>query len=263
MIIDAHAHIGEMNRKNWTADQLIAAMDEAAIDYSLVIAYGSSGEPSSTEKIIEACKNFDRLKVIGNVDFSTFDAQQLSNLICHLKEKKIYGVKFYLGYDEYLAADPKLFPLYEFCQENGYPVIFHTGVLETGFSGLLKYSHPLNVDEVANKFPNLKIVIAHMGNPWILDCLAVVLKNPNVYVDCSAYFTEYKPIKEEDVGVFIKQLTDAKVFIGDFKRFLFGTDWPLYNQKEYLEAVKGLPMTDEEKELVFWKNAKEVFNLKM
>ena len=135
--------------------------------------------------------------------------------------------------------------------------------METGFSGLLKYSHPLNVDEVANKFPNLKIVIAHMGNPWILDCLAVVLKNPNVYVDCSAYFTEYKPIKEEDVGVFIKQLTDAKVFIGDFKRFLFGTDWPLYNQKEYLEAVKGLPMTDEEKELVFWKNAKEVFNLKM
>ena len=56
-------------------------------------------------------------------------------------------------------------------------------------------------------------------------------------------------------------MDNFKDFVDDYKKCMFGTDYPLYNQKEYLEAVQSLEMTDEERELVFWKNANEVYNL--
>jgi predicted TIM-barrel fold metal-dependent hydrolase len=61
--------------------------------------------------------------------------------------------------------------------------MFHTGVLEAGSTGLLEYSHPLQIDRVATRFRNLTIVMAHMGNPWLIDCAAVLAKNENVYAD--------------------------------------------------------------------------------
>lgn len=263
MIIDCHTHIGKMGGKVWTPQDLLARMDEAGIDYSILIAFGDKDEASGIKKVLEECSKNDRLIAVGNVDFPTFNEEQLESLKSFLKEGRIKAVKFYLGYHKYPILEPKLVPIYEYCEQNKYPVIFHTGVLEVGHTGLLKYSYPLSVDEVADKFPNLKIIIAHMGNPWIVDCAAVMLKNKNVYMDFSAYFTEYAPIRQAEVDFFVKQLSEVKFFLGDFKKCLFGTDWPLYSQKEYLNAVQKLPMTDEEKELVFWKNAKEIFNLKI
>ena len=211
--------------------------------------------------MIKVCEKSPRLIPVGRIDYSDSIDKQIDEIIGYLNEKKIMGVKFYLGYQKYHPNEPKLHPIYKFCQDNNFPVIYHTGMLEAGFPGLLKSSHPLNIDEVADSFPDLKIVIAHMGNPWILDCGAVMLKNKNVYMDFSAFFSEYQPITEEELHFFIKRLTEFKMFVGDFKKCLFGTDWPLYSQKEYLQAVNKLPLRDEEMELVFWKNAKEIFNL--
>lgn len=265
MIIDCHTHIGKMGGKTWTPQDLLAQMDEAGIDYSLLITLEEQQENKqlTIEEIIKVCEQFPRLIPIGRIDYNDAIKEQTDKIISYLEEKKIFGVKFYLGYQKYHANDSKLHPIYTFCQENNFPVIYHTGMLETEFSGLLKSSHPLTIDEVADTFPNLKIVIAHMGNPWIMDCAAVVLKNKNVYMDFSAYFTEYAPIKDTDVDFFVKHMADVKFFLGDFKKCLFGTDWPLYSQKEYLNAVQRLPMTGEEKELILWKNAKEIFNLKV
>ncbi len=103
--------------------------------------------------------------------------------------------------------------------------------------------------------------MAHFGNPWIADCAAVVAKNKNVYVDLSGYFSEYKPISKEEKEDFVKQLAEFKMFVGDFKKCLFGTDWPIYSQKEYLDAVRALILTEEEKDLVFSKNAEGLFNI--
>ncbi|MEK7542172.1 MAG: amidohydrolase family protein [Patescibacteria group bacterium] len=264
MIIDSHTHIGEFGGKHWAPEQLIQSMDEAGIDISLLIAnfFGKKGsEGVSTKEVIEVCKKFPRLKAIGNVDYSQVSEQQIEQLQDAIEKKLIVGVKFFLGYELFYPNDVKLHPLYEFCSLRNVPVVFHTGMLESGFSGLLKYSHPLGVDEVAAQFPDLKIVMAHFGNPWIADCAAVVAKNKNVYVDLSGYFSEYKPIAEEEKQDFVKQLSEFKMFAGDFTKCLFGTDWPIYSQKEYLEAIRALPMTDEEKKLIFSKNAQKLFNI--
>ena len=264
MIIDVHTHVGKMGGKIRTPKDLLASMDEAGIDYSMVISLLGSKNPYQLdmEETVQICQKYPRLKVIGRVNFDKLNEEQIEQLKNFLRTGKIHGVKFFLGYQKYHANDSKLHAIYKFCQDNNFPVIYHTGVLEAGFPGLLKSSHPLTIDEVADTFPNLKIVMAHMGNPWIMDCAAVVAKNKNVYMDFSGYFTEYQSLDSEEVEMFIRQLKDFKIFAG-FKKCMFGTDWPLYSQKEYLEAANQLVMTDEEKELVFWKNSVNVFNLKV
>ena len=263
MIIDCHTHLGSHNNKNSEADDLLASMKQAGIECSLVIADRIRGEGLSTEEVIKITEKNPKLKVIGNVEFDTLNADQIERLKKYLMASKIVGVKLYLGYEEFYANNQKLYPLYRFCEKGGYPVVYHTGVLEIGYKGLLKYSHPLTIDSVAADFPNLKIVIAHMGNPWILDCGAVMLKNKNVYTDLSGFFDEYKTITKEQVDYFIKRLWEFRQFVGEFKKCLFGTDWPLYNQKEYLEAILKLPLEGEESDLVLWKNAQKVFNLNL
>lgn len=261
MIIDCHTHLGPHNNKNFDVSDLLDSMKRAGIDYSLVIANRTSGDGLSTDEVIKITERTPQLKAIGNVEFDSMDVDQIDRLKKYLKDNKIFGVKFYLGYEGFYANDKKLSPLYRFCEKEGYPVVYHTGVLEVGYKGLLKYSHPLTIDSVAADFPNLKIVIAHMGNPWILDCGAVILKNENVYMDLSGFFDEYKSIQEEQIDFFVKRLWEFRQFVGGFKKCLFGTDWPLYDQKEYLDAVLKLPLNKRETDSVFWKNVQEVFNL--
>lgn len=261
MIIDSHTHIYKDNERVFTPKDLISSMDEAGIEYSMLIADGAVVGGTTTEQVIQICKENPQLKAIGCVQFSTLDLAQIGSLVGHLKSNQIHAVKLYPGYENFYPSDPKLSPLYEACQKMGKPIVIHTGILMIGVPGLLKQSHPLNVDEVASTFPDLKIVMAHFGNPWIADTVAVVSRHKNVYVDVSGYFAEFSKIRPEDIKDFVLDLTYFRNFVGNFKKCLFGTDWPLSSQKLYVEAVKQLPLTDEEKDLVFWKNAKEIFAL--
>lgn len=262
MIIDAHSHLGEFNNHSRTPEELVASMQEAGIDHAILLANDRvTRKGLTTKEAIEISQKHPQFKPVGNIDSSDINPNQIKKLTDYLGENKIYGVKLYAGYDNYYWFDERLDPLYEYCQKNNKPVAFHTGVLASESAGLLKQSHPLNADEVANRFPKLKIVLCHIGNPWIMDCAAVVAKNENVYVDLSGYFGEFSKIKPIEIEMFKRVMSDYKMFVGDFKKCLFGTDYPLYNQKEYLEAIESLEMTDEEKELVFWKNANSVYNL--
>lgn len=264
MIIDSHTHNFKVQNKFYNEKDLLASMDEAGIDYSLLVANSSVEDGIVTDQAVKICRENPKLKAIGSLHYPTIDNEQIETLVSYLRTGDIFGVKLYPGYEDFYPLNEKLFPLYEQCSNLNKPIIFHTGVLLEGSRGLLKQVHPLNIDEVANKFPDLKIVMAHFGNPWIVDTSAVVAKNRNVYVDLSAYFGEYQSqFSKEELNFFVLDLTYFKNFVGDFKRCLFGTDWPLYSQKTYLEAVKQLPLSDEEKELVFWKNANEVFDLKI
>lgn len=263
MIIDAHTHIGKVGRDNQdvTAADLLQSMEEASIDYSVVIAKDYYDPSTTTQNLLKECRDEKRLGVVASLHFGGDIPSQIEQLKTSLEEGDVLGVKFLAGYENYYPTDKKITPLYEYCQEHGFPVVFHTGVLAAGSQGILKQIHPLNVDEVANRFPDLKIVMAHLGNPWVVDCAAVVNKNPNVYADLSGFFPEYQSITMDEVNFFTKTIKDFTDFAGDLSKCLFGTDYPLYNQKEYLGAVQQLDMTDEGKERVFWQNAKEIFKI--
>jgi predicted TIM-barrel fold metal-dependent hydrolase len=258
MVIDCHTHLDD----GGGAEKLLRSMDEAEIDASIVIAETLPGDISNAAQVLEAVNQSERLWAIVNCVFSrTVELKYLEELTQLLLGDRVVGLKFYLGYEEYSPNDERLYPLYEYCEKHAVPIMFHTGVLEAGSSGLLEYSHPLQVDRVATRFPNLTIVMAHMGNPWLIDCAAVLAKNENVYADMSAFFAENKTITAHDVEVFKQRMEQVRVFLYSYDKFLFGTDYPLYSQKEYLRAVEALDMQPDEHERVMHGNAAKMFGI--
>ncbi len=261
MIIDTHTHNFTENGKTFTPDDLVASMDEAGIDYSLLIADSILPGGTSTEQAIAISEKYPRIKPIGCLSVTNISDGAIGTLFSYLKQGKIHAVKLYPGYENYYLTDKRLNPFFQKMQELGFPVVIHTGFLMAGLPGLLRQAQPLYIDDLANTYPNLKIVMAHFGNPWIVDAAAVMLRNKNVYADLSGYFKEFVPISKEAVDFFVQDLQLIRNIVGDAKRFIFATDWPLYSQKEYLEAVQSLTLSSEEQDLIFWKNAKELFKL--
>ncbi len=266
MIIDSHTHLGAMFGKDYHPKDLLASMDAGGVDAALV--YGSDlfrlpgvFEGITTEEAIAVSAKHPRLHAIGGVEAATLTPERLDLFRAHLRERKLCGVKVYSGYDTVAPTDPLLSPLLEHCEREEIPVIFHTGITMRGTHGFLSHAHPLSIDGVAQRYPRLRIVMAHFGNPWVTDTAVVMVKNPNVYMDLSGYFAENLPIDDEQLTRFHRDLSEWHYFIGSYERCLFGTDYPVSPQRPYLDAVRTLTMSDAEWERVLWRNASELFKI--
>ncbi len=170
------------------------------------------------------------------------------------------GIKIYLGYFPYYASDPLYKPIYELALAHDLPVVFHTGDTANP-AGRLKYSHPLTVDDIAVDYPQLKIVLAHFGNPWLVDAAEVAKKNHNVYIDLSGL-----AVGKIDVNAFrsryagyVSQLETWLAYLDRYDRVLYGTDWPLVNLRSYQALIRSIVPQDAW-ENVFFNNACEVFS---
>jgi uncharacterized protein len=176
-----------------------------------------------------------------------------------IQNKKYKCIKIYLGYVYRYAYDEAYEPLYDLAAKYNVPVVFHTGDTETS-DGLLKYSHPLTLDEVAVKHRKVTFVMAHLGNPWINTAAEVMYKNPNMYGDVSALMIgDLKRSPVEDIKkLIIEPVAFATSYIENADKLMFGTDWPLVSQKQYLEAtLKAIAPKDRAKFL--YQNAAKVF----
>ena len=113
-----------------------------------------------------------------------------------------------------------------------------------------KYGDPLALDDVAQDFPDLTIIMAHGGRPlWCDAAFYVVRRHKNVFLDISSIppprLLEWFPRLE---------------LIGD--RVLFGSDWPgpgVPGIREEVDAVRALPLSERLKEKLFLGNARTVF----
>jgi len=189
-------------------------------------------------------------------------AEQLDALEKHLQRSDCVGIKFYPGYRFFYVGDDRLAPVYELAAKYDKPVAVHTG-LTASDNALLKYSHPLTLDEAAVKFPKVRLVMCHFGEPWFDDAAAVVFKNPNVSVDLSGMLEG----KIADMAEFLRQksglvnrLKDMLAYLNMYDRFMFGTDWPLANLGDYIEFVKAF-VPEKYWEPVFHANAERVYGI--
>ena len=175
--------------------------------------------------------------------------------------KGIVGLKIYAGYYHVDITDPVYFPVYNLAEKYDITIVIHTG--ET-FSerGLLKYSHPLRVDELAVARPEMRIVACHMGAPWVFDACEVVGKNSNVYLDISGMLVgnaEYINLQASH-PLIVDRYRQALVFLNRYDKVLYGSDWPLVPMGAYIEFCKKL-IPEDSHENVFYNNALKVFKL--
>lgn len=265
MIIDCHVHVNQYELMQHIPllddriSELQKEMTSNNVDYAVILSsYKTNSERPSAKQILDAIKKYDNLGVVAGFSIDNHTDEDLKNFRNWIKEGLVKGLKIYSGYEHYYPYDERYQKVYDICVEFGVPAMFHTGDTYSP-KGKLRYARPLNLDEVAVDNPELKIVMCHLGNPWIQDAQEVIYKNKNVYADISGlvvgsfdHFFE-KMIKEK-----VAELIN---YAGEPKYLLYGTDWPISSMDSYLNFVAKLKIKQEFRDNFMYKNAKELFKI--
>ncbi|MBL8999086.1 MAG: amidohydrolase family protein, partial [Gemmatimonadetes bacterium] len=178
MIIDCHVHLNNYHEEvavslRDSLAKLQAAMAENHVDHALVLtSYLVSPHRPSTAEVVAAIADVPRLGVVAGISYQHYRERNLRELADFLKAGLVKGLKLYPGYEPFYPHDRRLQVVYELAEEFDVPVMIHSGDTYSA-RGKLKYSHPLEIDEVAVDFPNVKFVVCHLGNPWLTDCMEV------------------------------------------------------------------------------------------
>lgn len=183
----------------------------------------------------------------------------LKHIEAGLAQKKYRCIKIYLGYVHEWAYSKTYEPVYKLAEKYQVPVVFHTGDTYSDVAKL-KYADPMTIDEVAVDHPKVKFVIAHCGNPWIETAAEVAYKNPNVYLEASAFMIgDLSKYDDETLNTYIvAPIKKIFGYVGDPTKLMFGTDWPLTGMKGYMQVMKkAIPREHWRK--VFHDNAVSVF----
>ncbi|MDF1547401.1 MAG: amidohydrolase family protein [Bacteroidales bacterium] len=264
MIIDVHTHINNYHEDRVISledslNHLSSTMAENNVNYSLVLSsYKVNKNRPSTGQVVEAISGRDNLGVVSGISYLNYNHRDISEISSYLEQNLIKGLKCYPGYEPFYPNDSRLKVWYEMAIEYDVPVMFHSGDTYAP-SGKVKYSHPLHIDDVAVDYPDLKIVICHVGNPWIKDCMEVVYKNKNVFTDFSGLVLG--DFSEKFERYIKKEIEEMITYAGDPKYLLYGTDWPISNMRSYLKFMDQLDLEDDKKELILWRNAAELFKI--
>jgi predicted TIM-barrel fold metal-dependent hydrolase len=264
MIIDVHTHLNNYHEEKVVSiseclDKLQVSMDRNHVDYALVLtSYKVTEHRPSTRQVIEATRDLKNISVVAGISYLNYKEKDLREISDYLEEGLVKGLKLYPGYEPFYPHDNRMQVVYDLAVEHDVPVMFHSGDTYTP-KGKVRFAHPLHIDDVAVDNPDLKIVICHVGNPWIRDCMEVVYKNANVFADFSGLVLGDFSDKFEK---YMKtQLEEMILYAGEPKYLLYGTDWPISTMRSYIAFMKQLDLPDEKKELIMWKNAAELFKI--
>ena len=145
-------------------------------------------------------------------------------------ELGLRGLKLGPNYQNFEPLGENALRVYAKAQELKLPVLFHQGTSPIR-DAPLRYAHPLVMDEIAIRFPELRIVMAHLGHPWQDDCLVVIRKHPHVYADISGRF--YRPL------LFYNGLRMAYEW-AVMDKLLLGSDYPITMPQEVIDALRSL-----------------------
>jgi len=265
MIIDCHTHLNNYHEEREPSltgclDSLMESMLKAGVDYSLVLSsYKVSPHRPSTRQVVEAVQGYPQVGVVAGISYLNYRQADLRELSEYLEDGLVKGLKLYPGYEPFFPWDPRVRVVYELAVEFDVPVMIHSGDTYSP-TAKIKYAHPLQIDEVAVDFPQLKIIICHLGNPWFRDCIEVVYKNSNVFADLSGLVLgNFNSAFERYLK---KQLDEILLYAGEPSWLLFGSDWPLCDMADYANFLRKTKLTAEDKEKIFFLNAQRLFKLR-
>jgi uncharacterized protein len=248
---------------DYTAHGLLQEMDANGIDFGLVIQVHES--PTAEEALTESRSVLDaslgRLRPVVTVDPTREESRIREAIALWETEPRIAGIKLFPGYLPFYPHDPRLAPLYEFAHRRGLPVLVHQGdTLDR--QGLVKFARPIELDEVAVRYPDVRFVLCHFGNPWVEEAAEVVYKNENVYADTSGLLAHPSaPYFERMVEQCRRRLFQAVISVGAADRILYGSDWPLEELRVAVALVDRLELPEEDRVKILGGNAARLFQL--
>lgn len=178
------------------------------------------------------------------------------------EELGMRGIKLLPMYAGFYPHDSRLDPLWRYATRNNLPVLLHTGTTFIA-QAPLDCTLPRHLDVVASRFPDVKIILAHLGHPYEGECIVTIRKHDNVYADISAL--HYRPFQLYHSLMLVQEY-------GVWHKVLFGTDYPfttvnstidgLHNLNKMLEGT-ALPRLDTRQiDAMIYRDSMRLLNLK-
>lgn len=249
MIVDVHAHC-------WPAgvfsDEFIADTSRMrASAVSLLTPYDRYLEnlPANEEVVSIVFGGKARLSGlwVDDADVANYVAQAPDRMIGFLsvdptqpdweeelreghKRHGMRGIKLLPMYANFYPQDERLDPLWRYASEHQLPVLLHTGTTFVA-KAPIDCTLPRHLDVVARRFPEVKMILAHLGHPYESETIVVIRKHPNLYADISALI--YRPW----------QLFHSLMLVHEYNvwdKILFGTDYPVTTVAETVAGLRSL-----------------------
>ncbi|MDY0360348.1 MAG: amidohydrolase family protein [Desulforegulaceae bacterium] len=233
-------------------DVLLSQMDEAGVEESFLFAVEAPIVYASNEYVKKLCDLYPQ-RFTGIASVNPLSETAVEDLEYAVKKLGLKGLKLHPPLQNFFMNDKKVFPVYQKAVDLDIPVIFHVGTTPFGSLCRLSQANPLLVDDVAVEFPDLRIMLTHLGTLWHNESFMVVEKNPNVYIDTAAYLYEIKELLNSNL---IERIGSDKI--------IFGTDYPMpyagkvHKIKDFVDCIKNLDIDENIKTKIFSENYKSM-----
>jgi uncharacterized protein len=249
MIIDVHSHFWEYPR-DFTADfREQAKRARAGVEVDLTVRYEDyrASATADTRTIVFGGKARLSGMWVDDHHVADYVAAHADTLIGFLsvdptqagwedelheghEDLGLRGIKLLPMYGGFHPADERLEPLWLYAAKHRLPVLLHTGTTFVS-QALLEHTLPRHIETVALRYPDVKIILAHLGHPYEGECVVTIRKHPNVFADISAL--HYRPFQ------FFHSLMLVQEY-GVWHKVLFGTDYPFTTVNATLDGLRAM-----------------------
>ena len=237
-----------------TIEQMIARMDEAGVEKVFITqckmwSYRNHWMYMDTklEDVLQYTEKYpDRF--VGLAGYNPFRIQEsLQEIEVTVRKHNFKGVYVHIyGFDIPLN-DRKMYPLYAKCVELGVPVSAQVGHVLEGMPS--EGGRPIYLDAIACDFPELRILGAHTGWPWVDELISCCYKWENIWFGIDAWMPKY-------LSPAIVQFMNSRM---GKDRTIWGTNGLPW--KESLDQLKAIGLKEEVMRKIVYQNAVDLFRL--
>ena len=232
---------------NGTASDLMDKLKSCGIDKAVIL-------PIATKPSQQTVINNWAAEIKGDffLPFGSIhpQAEDWESELERIKQLGLYGIKFHPDYQNFMVDDDFMIPVYKKCAALDLPVSFHSGY--DPLSPDLFHCYPEAAARVHEMVPEMTMILAHGGGMRDWDNVEKYLagKDGNLYFDVSVIAEEIS--RDQLLRIIRTHGAD---------RILFGSDCPWDLPSNEINMIEELPLSDEEKEMIFYKNAQKILKI--
>jgi len=260
MIVDVHTHIWQSpdqlgrldlgnsprsNRKRPTrisgqkaAWRVVPAADpdhhwaeSGTVDRSIVLGFKSRYlQAEIPNRFVAEYVNRFPQKLIGFAGIDPTERSAAQEVTIARQELRLRGITVSPANQDFHPTDSRAMRVYGECDRLRMPVLIHPSGQFTDQSKL-EFGRPYLFDEVARTFPNLRMIIAQLGQPWVDETVCMLAKHGNVYADVSGLLS--RPWQAYNALVCAYEH-------GVIDKLLFGSDFPYTSATACIEALYSI-----------------------
>lgn len=261
----AHTTIAKLTQYNkasaytdGTAQALRESTIEAGIDCAIVLPVAT--KPSQFDSINQYAMQFrgDHLLSFGGIHP---DSEDYREKLKYLKDHGFLGIKLHPDYQFTFINDIRYKRIISYASELGLIVSTHCGYDPS--SPDVRHCSPDRILDLYEDVKPEKLVLAHMGSYRMWDNVEKYLTGLPVWFDTGVVFRDNRESSKESIA----RISDEQFIRISRKhgveKILFASDCPWASQKEFVDHVRALDMTEEEKHMIFHTNAEKLLGMKI